>query len=607
MCGIFGVIGSENAYEEIKEGLERISYRGYDSAGIATLGDVLFVERVEGHPENLPDISNNHTLGIGHDRWSTHSPSTKENAHPYLSNDNRIALVHNGIIENYPEVRDFLRDKGFSFYSETDTEVLPNLLQYYLNQGLTIQKTICKLTETIRGAYAIAFLHEEYPDQIFIARHGSPICVGRGDGKHYISSDISSLPAGIKEVIVLNNEKFAIVTKNKVTLKTFKGGYQKTKWEVIEENLETYNLGNYSSYMEKEIEEQPFYLSNAINGRVIQSPPEIRLAGISEYMDQLLDADEIVFTGCGSAFLAAQIAAHAMENIGRVRSRALNAGELQYFNPIVTKKTVLVPISQSGETADTIGCIEFYKNKGATILGIVNVVNSTISRMVDAGIYIRAGQEVSVASTKALTNQIFNLILMAYMVGHKNGLSNTEYLSFISEVEKLPDRIRKIIQKKYNFIEIANDISHFDNMICIGRGILETISYETALKIKEISYIHAEGYSAAELKHGPLALISPDMLTIAFVQSGLLGDKIISNLHEVKSRKGELLLIVAQSRYTPDLDCFGWVINIQELENEYLNSILYLVIGQLLAYYVARALDRPVDRPRNLAKSVTVE
>jgi glucosamine--fructose-6-phosphate aminotransferase (isomerizing) len=619
MCGIFGVVGSENAYEEIKEGLERISYRGYDSAGIVTYGKVEIehfspyigwsIKKVEGHPENLPDLDLDHTFGIGHDRWSTHSAPTRSNAHPYNSMDGKISLVHNGIIENYPEVKQFLKDKGFVFHTKTDTEVLPNLIQYYILKGHSIQKAIMHMTKDIRGAYAIAFLHKDHIGKIFIARHGSPICVGRGDGKHYISSDISSLPSGISEVTVLENEKFAIVTKDKVSIKTFKGGHQKAKWEEIEEDTRMYTLEPYSTYMEKEIAEQPFYLKNAINGRVIQSPPEIRLAGISEYMDDLLAADEIVFAGCGSAFLAAQIAAHAMENIGRVRSRAINAGELQYFNPIITDKTVLVPISQSGETADTIGCIDFYKNKGAKVLGVVNVVNSTISRMVDAGIYIRAGQERSVASTKAFMNQIFNLILIAYMIGNKNGLSNIEYLSFIAEVEKLPGRIDSIIGGRYDFKEVARDASKFENILCIGRGLLETMSYEAALKIKEISYIHAEGYSAAELKHGPLALISEDMLTIAFVQSGILGDKTISNLHEIKSRNGELLIITSRDRYLKDkeIEQFGWTLFIDELDNQYLNSLLYLVVAQLLAYYIARELERPIDRPRNLAKSVTVE
>tara|TARA_Y100000034_G_scaffold114554_1_gene150795 strand:+ start:15 stop:1088 length:1074 start_codon:yes stop_codon:yes gene_type:complete len=357
--------------------------------------------------------------------------------------------------------------------------------------------------------------------------------------------------------------------------------------------------------MRKEIVEQPLYLKNAINGRIIPQPAEIRLAGLSGYIDKMAKADEVVFVGCGSAFYAAQIAAKAMENVGRVRSRALNAGELQYADPIITSKTILVAISQSGETADTIGCIELYRNRGATILGIVNVVNSTISRMVDAGIYIRAGQEVSVASTKALTNQIFNLLMMAYAVGNKNGLSRSEYLSFIIESEELPNLIKEVNDLDHLYKELAKRYSKAQSMICIGRGLLEIIACEAALKIKEISYIHAEGYSASELKHGPLALVTPDMPTVVFIQSGILGRKVVSNLHEITSRSGEIIVIGPFGVCPKNLPNYS--IEIPELSNKYLSSIIHLVVAQNISYFLATELGRNIDRPRNLAKSVTVE
>lgn len=608
MCGIFGVVGSDNAYAETKDGLQRVAYRGNDSAGIATLYEAQFyIEKVQGHPENLPNIQSNHQIGIGHDRWATHSPPIKENAHPYLSNDCKIALVHNGIIENYPDVKGFLEQKGFNFYSQTDTEVIPNLIQYYLEQNKDILVTIQNLTNDIKGAYAIAFLHIDYPDIIFIARHGSPICIGKGKDKHYISSDIVSLPDDINKVITIDNDQFAIIKKDSVKIKSFKGELQKTKYEKVEKEKNTYNLGGFTSYLEKEIFEQPFYIRNAINGRVNKADYRIRLAGIQDHIECIAAADEVVFVGCGSAFYAAQIAAHAMESIGRVKSRALNAGELQYFNPIITNNTYLVAISQSGETADTIGCINYYKNNGAKTIGIVNVVNSSISRIVDSGIYIRAGFEVSVASTKALTNQILNCLLMAYSIGQKNGLSLYEYETFISDVYGLSASLESILNQSNEIKLITEKYSKSQSLLCIGRGILEVIACETALKIKEISYIHAEGYSAAELKHGPLALICKDMPTIAFVQPGLLGIKTASNIQEIKTRAGPIIAVCSADHYDAIKSEVNDIIKVNAFENEYINMILYLVIGQLFAYYFATSLGRPIDRPRNLSKSLTVE
>jgi glutamine---fructose-6-phosphate transaminase (isomerizing) len=602
MCGIFGVVGSNNAYEEIKDGLDRISYRGYDSSGIATLKDSLHIEKVAGHPEGLPDVPYRHNVGIGHDRWATHSPPTKENAHPYISNDGCIALVHNGIVENYPEVKDILL--GFQFSTTTDTEVLPNLIQHYLRRDNNIENAIINLSKVIRGAYAIAFLHRDYPDQIFLIKYGSPLCIGRAGSKHYISSDISSFPSEVKEVIVMKDYRFAVIKKDSIRMRTLGGLESDSAWEKINEETETYLLGEHSSYLEKEIKEQPFYLENAINGRIIQDPPEIRLAGISKYADELTNADEVVFVGCGSAFVAARIAAHAMENIGGIRARAFSAGELQYSNPIITPKTVLVAISQSGETADTIGCIKLYRDRGAITIGIVNVVNSTISRLVDAGIYIRAGQEVSVASTKALTNQIFNLLMLAYMVGNKRSLPRSEYISFIFESKKIPNMISEINQLTETYESIATRYAESKSMVCIGRGLLEHIASEAALKIKELSYIHAEGYSGSELKHGPLALISRDVPTLAFVQAGLLGRKITSNLHEIKSREGSIIAITSESQ--DPIPCH-YRISIPKVGNSYLNAICHLVVAQNVAYFLAKRLKRPIDRPRNLAKSVTVE
>lgn len=605
MCGIFGVVGEDKSYPEIKTGLERLSYRGYDSAGIACIQDGAFViNKTKGHPENLTDLVIESTIGIGHDRWSTHSPPTRENAHPYLSNDGKIALVHNGIIENYPEVKKFLKKKGFTFQSETDTEVIPNLIEYY-SRHYSIEVAIRRAIKKIRGAYAVAFLHLDYPETIFVVRHHSPICIGIADGKHYISSDNVSLPKNVQEVITVDDDKIAIITKDSITMTGFNGKEFLPESQPYNNEEDAYELGEYTSYLEKEIFEQPLYLRNAISGRICLDEHLIKLAGISQHLDVIRDADEIIFIGCGSAFLAAQVAARAMEDVGRVKSRAINAGELQYQNPVITGRTVIVAISQSGETADTLGCIKVLKDKAAVILGIVNVVGSNISKEVDSGIYIRAGREISVASTKALTNMIINCLMLAYLVG-KDKMSHLEYETFIQEIQLLPNLLEKVLLKNEEIEDLAKQFYSYDNMLCIGRGNLETIAFEGALKIKELSYIHAEGYSAAELKHGPLALICPETLTIAMVGNNLLGQKMLGNIKEVVTRSGPVLSVMSTCN-EEITNISTKTFHVPNMSNIYLQGILYLGFLQLFSYHLAKARECEIDRPRNLSKSVTVE
>jgi glutamine---fructose-6-phosphate transaminase (isomerizing) len=605
MCGIFGVVGEDRSYHEIKTGLERLSYRGYDSAGIACVQDGQFViSKTKGHPENLVDSLIESTIGIGHDRWSTHSAPTKDNAHPYLSNNGRIALVHNGIIENYPEVRKFLKKKGFSFQTDTDTEVIPNLIEYY-SRHYSIQVAIRRAIKKIRGAYAVAFLHLDYPETIFVVRHHSPICIGIADGKHYISSDNVSLPRTVHEVITVDNDKIAVITKDNVSITSFNGEEYLPEIHPYDNQEDAYDLGDYSCYLEKEIFEQPLYMRNAISGRICLEDHLIKLAGISEHIETIRQADEIIFIGCGSAFLAAQVASRAMEDIGRVKSRAMNAGELQYQNPVITERTVIVAISQSGETADTLGCIKVLKDKAAAIIGIVNVVGSNISKKVDSGIYIRAGREISVASSKALTNMIINCLMMAYLVG-KDKISHLEYETFIQEIQLLPSLFEKVLSTEKNIEILARQFATYENMLCIGRGSLETIALEGALKIKELSYVHAEGYSAAELKHGPLALVCPDILTIALVGNNLLGQKMLGNIKEVITRDGPILSVMSTA--SEEIENISTkTFHVPNMTNIYLQGILYLGFLQLLSYHLAKARGCEIDRPRNLSKSVTVE
>lgn len=624
MCGIFGVAGSERPAHEVKIGLEKLAYRGYDSAGIACFhGDKVLTIKVEGHPEELDTSSAEykegplHSAAIGHNRWATHSLPTKENAHPYVSNDGTIHLVHNGIIENYLEVKQFLIKKGFTFQTTTDTEVLPNLIQYFMEQdpNQDLISAVSKMSKKIRGAYAIAFLHTDFPSKIQVARLGSPICIARThidnkDGFYttYVSSDVSSLASkNIRDVFYLENKRISLVSAVDVQTYSFTGNHEGTNFKKVSLESSEYSIGEYSSFMEKEIKEQPIYAKNAVLGRLSREHDWIKLSGIDNHLDKIEEAEEIYLVGCGSAHYAAEIGAIALETLAGKRARAVPAGELQYLSPYINNKTVMIAISQSGETADTIGCIEMFKKKHATCLGLVNAVDSTISRLVDAGIYIRAGQEVSVASTKAVTNQIINLIMLSVLIGGRRKLSEIEFRTIVKELNLIPDKIGSVLSYEDDILQICKKYYQHSNIICVGRGELFTIAKELALKIKEISYIHAEGFSAAELKHGPLALIDESTPTIALVNDSFLEEKIFSNLKEIKSRSGKIVIIANNMVSKNILDLADDYVVIPSSSNKIVESILFLVASQFFAYHLAMLNDRPIDRPRNLAKSVTVE
>ncbi len=611
MCGIFGAIGKENVFYDVKPALERLSYRGYDSAGIAALdGDKFKVIKCLKHPENLEEIKFSSNAVIGHNRWATHGKPSIKNAHPHLSNDGKIALVHNGIIENYPELKSFLLDKGFKFYSDTDTEIIPNLIQYFYSKCNDIEEAVKLSAKEISGAYAILFMHTDFKEKLFIVKLGSPVCIGQDDGsKTFICSDFASLPVSTKTAVPIEDGKFITVDSDKnIIVKALSGKIDNIKLENIEVDPELHSCGDYNSFFEKEIIEQVDTVSNAIRGRVIIDPPQIRLAGISENIEDILKSKEVIFTGCGSALCAAQVGAFAMENMARIRSRAISAGELKYYNPVIDKDTILIAVSQSGETADTLGCIRMAKERGAKCIGIVNVPNSAIAREVSSGIHIRAGTEVSVASTKAVTNQIIAMISMAALVASKKDLSSVAYESFILELHKLPSIIKDILKQNDKIKEIATKYKDVGNMICIGRNSLEPIANEIALKIKELSYIHAEGYSAAELKHGPLALISEDFPVIALVGSGVIAEKILSNIREVKSRDGKVIAIIEEAEYSDKIisEVDDYIV-IPSISHRVISTIPYMVVGQLLALHLAELNNRTVDRPRNLAKAVSVE
>lgn len=607
MCGIFGYLGNKDSYKIVREGLEKLSYRGYDSAGIVSVkGSGFFDNKCVGHPDLLSESGPKSSLSIGHNRWATHGAPTKLNSHPHFSNDRKIALVHNGIIENYAHLKAHLEAEGFIFYSETDSELIPNLIQFY-SKAFSLEQAIMAALKVIRGAYAIVFVHIDHPSKIFAARLGSPVCIGKdSDGGIYVSSDFGSLPAEVNNVITMSDNRVATVEiGGEINITSLDGKMMEAIFERVDLESASYSLGNFDHFLEKEIFEQADYIRNALTGRV--GNDEIRIGGIAGSISNILNAEEIIYTGCGSAFLAAQIGAYAMETIARKRVRIIPAGELKYYNAVINKNTVLIAVSQSGETADTIGCIKAFKKHGAHTIGIINVPNSTISKMVNSGVYIRAGKEVSVASTKAVMNQIVAMVSMAGMIGSKKDFSAISYERFILELKSIPSKIEKITSNINKIKNISKIYSKYDNMLFIGRGINEMVAKEAALKVKEISYIHAEGYSAAELKHGPLALICSEMPTVAIVQSGPMEEKMISNIREVKARDGIVIGIIEENCSNELRNILDEIIEVPSCSSESLRSMVSLVPCQLMAYYIAIERGCPVDMPRNLAKSVSVE
>jgi glucosamine--fructose-6-phosphate aminotransferase (isomerizing) len=612
MCGIVGIVGKKNYFKELKDLLCSISYRGYDSCGVSIVKkDGYDIYKMVGHPEGLAEDvdTEDSTVGFGHDRWASHGGISKENAHPHTSNDGKICLVHNGIIENYLEIKNFLSKNGFVFYSETDTEVIPNLIQYWYSKTLDIESALNITFKELKGAYAFVMYHLDYNGKIFVARLGSPICIGIEDfGAFYISSDIPSLPYFIKKTIALDNAQYAIIEYgSEIIIKNFLGCLEAYKIEEIEQDKIKYDKGNFNSFLEKEIFEQPKHIEEVLAGRVSKKNELIKLGGIESNIFKILKTNEFIFTGCGSAFYAAQIGAYSMELFAKIKSKAISAGELQYYNIIADDETTLVCVSQSGETADTIGCINNFKNKKSTIIGIVNVVSSTISRMVDCGIYIRSGKEASVAATKSVTNQILTMILMSAMLGRRKGLLNNEFLEIINDLILLPSKIDIILKLSNSIKDIFKIFKDKESMIIIGRDKLEPIAKEYALKIKEISYIHAEGYSGSEIKHGPLALINPSRPTIALVENNMFGMKMISNIKEITSRGGIVIGVFEEGCTDDMINTCQYNIIIPSNKIKIFNTITFLIVGQLISMHLAELRNCNIDRPINLAKSITIE
>lgn len=606
MCGIFGILGDE-APVKIKETLCRLSYRGYDSAGYCVIDTEFNISKCEGHPENLKVIDGNFKVGIGHNRWATHGPPTKTNAHPHLSNNSKICVVHNGIIENFHDLKNMLKDSGMKFYSDTDTEIVPNLIEHLMTKGKTFESAIGDLSNYIDGAYALAIMHKDQPDVLYAVRYGSSLYIGKSNDSMYICSDSASMPFDTDRILQLDDSSIAKISKNNVSIINFSGKSAPKDFSNHETSKNDYMLSDFPNYMKKEIFEQSIYAKNALRGRVIPDKNLIKLSGIRTIEDKLLNADEIIITGCGSALYAGELGAAMMSEVLDKRITVVSAGELKYSNIKSGKNKVLIAISQSGETADTLGCIKIMKNKGYTTCGIVNTPNSTIAREVDAGIYIRAGKEISVASTKAVLNQIITLFSMSIYLANKANMSQERYTEYVRLLSEIPKYVEEVCYKFDNIESFAHKYKDFRHMLVLSRGITLSVAKEASLKIKEISYIHAEAMSASELKHGPIALISKDMPSLFFVENNAYYKKIRSNIMEVKSRGGKVIVVASENLKESFEGISDDLFLINNTGDKYFDSLKHLIFSQIFAYHLCLLNGYSVDMPRNLAKSVTVE
>lgn len=617
MCGIVGYTGFRDAYDVVINGLRRLEYRGYDSAGIILElqnGDFEF-KKTKGKVDDLVAISKNlqttSKLGMGHTRWATHGVPSDNNSHPHLSNNGKIAIVHNGIIENYDTIKTMLINKNFEFKSETDTEVLVNLIQYFMDKdpSLDFSEAVRYALNEVYGAYAISVMHEDFPGQLVVARLGSPLAIGIGENEYFVASDASPFVEFTKEAVYLEEGHMATISlESGIDIRTIK---ENTKIEpAIQElrlNLEQIEKGGYEHFMLKEIFEQPKSILDTMRGRLLVDEGIIKMAGIWDHLERLTNAERIIIIACGTSWHAGLIGEYLIEEFARVPVEVEYASEFRYRNPIISSKDVVIAISQSGETADTMAAIKLAKEKGAFVFGICNVVDSSIARYTDAGAYTHAGPEIGVASTKAFTSQLIILSLIAIKLGNHNGnLGKADFMRLIAELEAIPNKVEDVLNSvDENVKAIASKFVDATNFLYLGRGYNFPAALEGALKLKEISYIHAEGYPAAEMKHGPIALIDENMPIVIIAPKVGHYDKIVSNVQEIKARKGKVIAIVnkGDSQVSAMAD---YIIEIPET-SECFSPILASIPLQLLSYYIAVARGANVDQPRNLAKSVTVE
>ncbi|HLV39558.1 glutamine--fructose-6-phosphate transaminase (isomerizing) [Xanthomarina sp.] len=615
MCGIVGYIGQREAFPIIIEGLRRLEYRGYDSAGIALYdGNDLNVCKTKGKVADLEakvktGMSTKGNIGIGHTRWATHGVPNDINAHPHYSNSGDLVIIHNGIIENYDSLRKELITRGYVFKSDTDTEVLVNLIEdVKLKENLKLGKAVQVALNQVIGAYAIAVFDVNKPDEIVIARLGSPLAVGVGDNEFFIASDATPFLEYTKNAIYLEDEEMAVIRANKgIKIRKIKDDSLVDPYvQELQMNLEQIEKGGYDHFMLKEIYEQPNAIRDTYRGRLLVKEGIIRMAGIDDNIEKFLNAPRIIIVACGTSWHAGLVAEYIFEDIARIPVEVEYASEFRYRNPVITNKDVVIAISQSGETADTLAAIKLAKAHGAFVFGVCNVVGSSIARETHAGAYTHAGPEIGVASTKAFTTQITILTLIALKLAKLKGeLSNPEFRSHLQELELIPEKVQKALESEDHIKMIANKYKDVRNCLYLGRGYNFPVALEGALKLKEISYIHAEGYPAAEMKHGPIALIDENMPVIVIATKKGHYEKIVSNIEEIKARQGKIIAVVTEGD-TNVQKLADYVIEVPETL-ESLSPLLTTIPLQLLSYHIAVLLGKNVDQPRNLAKSVTVE
>jgi glucosamine--fructose-6-phosphate aminotransferase (isomerizing) len=614
MCGIVAYLGHREAYPILINGLRRLEYRGYDSAGVALLdGSDLRIFKCKGKVSDLEshvqDGNVKGSVGIGHTRWATHGPPNDVNAHPHQGNSGDLALIHNGIIENYAPLKEELIHRGHSFKSDTDTEVLVHLIEdIQFTEKVDLAEAVRLALDSVVGAYAIVVIDRKEPDVMVAARKSSPLVIGIGEqGEHFLASDATPIVEHTKNVVYLEDGEIAVIDRQKgLKIRNIKNQDKTPFIQELEMHLEALEKGGYEHFMLKEIHEQPRSIRDSLRGRMDLINSEVVLGGIRDHEQKFQNAKRILILGCGTSWHAGLVGEYLFEDLARIPVEVEYASEFRYRNPIVGEEDIVIAISQSGETADTLAAIELAKSRGATIIGICNVVGSSIARVTHAGSYTHAGPEIGVASTKAFTAQVTVLTLMALMIGRRKGtISASNFHRLINELDAIPDKVQKVLGSESQIKYLADIYKDATNALYLGRGYSFPVALEGALKLKEISYIHAEGYPAAEMKHGPIALIDEAMPVFVVATKGASYEKVVSNIQEVKARKGKIIAIVTEGD-TVVKELADHVIEIPETPDQ-LVPLLSVIPFQLISYHIAVMLGRNVDQPRNLAKSVTVE
>ncbi|OIP83921.1 MAG: glutamine--fructose-6-phosphate aminotransferase [Porphyromonadaceae bacterium CG2_30_38_12] len=613
MCGIVGYIGKQQAYPILIKGLQRLEYRGYDSAGIALIHDgKLNVYKAKGKVADLvqfasqKDISGN--IGIAHTRWATHGEPNLVNAHPHYSQSEELAIIHNGIIENYALLKEGLIKEGYTFHSETDTEVLVQLIEYVKkSNGVDLTSAVQLALNQVIGAYAICVIEKSFPDVIVAARKGSPLVVGIGIDEFFLASDATPIVEYTDQVVYVGDEEIVTLQRGKsIEIKTIANVQKTPEIKKLEMTISQLEKGGYPHFMIKEIFEQPKTLSDSMRGRVSIDEKSIKLSGFIDNKEKFLNAKRIIITACGTSWHAGLIGKYAFEEFARIPVEVEYSSEFRYRNPVINEQDLVIPISQSGETADTLAAVELAKSKGAFIFGICNVVGASIPRMTHSGCYTHAGPEIGVASTKAFTAQVTVLLMLALLIGKEKGtITNAFYEKCVEELANIPNKIKRILEQNETISQFAKTFTYAQNFIYLGRGYNFPVALEGALKLKEISYIHAEGYPAAEMKHGPIALISQEMPVVVIATKAGMYEKVVSNIQEIKARKGKIISIVTEGDVVVK-NLSDYSISIPDTEECFV-PLLAAIPLQLMAYHIAVVKGCNVDQPRNLAKSVTVE